>query len=33
MEVFEFEGGRFGFCLGCGEEKVIPFSRANSEGE
>ena len=24
---FEFAGGRVGVCLGCGGEKVIPFSR------
>ena len=28
---FEFAGGRVGCCLGCGEERVIPFSRTNSE--
>jgi hypothetical protein len=27
VEVFECEHGRFGVCLGCGEEKLIPFSR------
>ena len=27
VEVFEFEGGRVGVCLGCGEERVVRFSR------
>jgi hypothetical protein len=27
VEVFEFEGGRVGVCLGCGSERVIRFSR------
>lgn len=27
MEVFECEAGRLGVCLGCGEEKLIAFSR------
>lgn len=27
VEVFECEYGRVGVCLGCGEEKLIPFSR------
>jgi hypothetical protein len=27
VEVFECEHGRVGVCLGCGEEKLIPFSR------
>jgi len=31
VEVYEFEGGRVGFCWGCGEERVVPFSRTNSE--
>jgi hypothetical protein len=31
VEVFECEAGRVGCCLGCGEERVIPFSRTNSE--
>lgn len=26
-----FENGRGGYCLGCGEERVVPFSRTNSE--
>jgi hypothetical protein len=25
--VLEFVGGRIGVCMGCGDEKVIPFSR------
>jgi hypothetical protein len=24
---WEFESGRVGCCLGCGDERVIPFSR------
>lgn len=28
---FEFAGGRVGVCLGCGDERVIPFSRTNAE--
>jgi hypothetical protein len=31
VEVYEFAAGRVGFCLGCGEERVIPFTRTNSE--
>jgi hypothetical protein len=31
VEVYEFEGGRLGYCLGCGEERVVPFTRTNSE--
>lgn len=31
VEVYEFEAGRVGFCLGCGEEKIVGFSRTNSE--
>jgi hypothetical protein len=31
VEVFECEAGRMGFCMGCGNERVIPFSRTNSE--
>jgi hypothetical protein len=27
VEVFETDFGRVGVCLGCGEEKVIQFSR------
>lgn len=25
---FEFAGGRVGVCFGCGDERVVPFSRA-----
>lgn len=28
---WEFEGGRVGCCLGCGEERIAPFTRMNSE--
>jgi hypothetical protein len=31
LEVFEFEGGRLVCCQGCGDERVIPFSRVTSE--
>jgi hypothetical protein len=31
VEVYEFEGGRMGVCLGCGDERIAPFSRVNSE--
>lgn len=31
VPVYEFEFGRVGFCLGCGEERVVRFSRTNSE--
>lgn len=31
VEVYECEAGRVGVCFGCGEERVIPFSRTNSE--
>jgi hypothetical protein len=31
VTVFEFEGGRVGFCDGCGDEKCVPFSRTMSE--
>ena len=27
VEVFEFDGGRLGFCLGCGDERVARFTR------
>lgn len=30
-EMFTDGYRRFGFCLGCGDERVIPFSRMNSE--
>lgn len=29
--VFEFENGRAGYCVGCGEERVLPFSRTVAE--
>jgi len=31
VAVYECEAGRVGFCLGCGEEKLVRFSRAVSE--
>jgi len=31
VPVYEFEGGRVGFCFGCGDERIAPFSRVNSE--
>jgi hypothetical protein len=31
LEVYEFEGGRVGYCVGCGDERIAPFTRANSE--
>lgn len=31
LPVFEFEGGRVGCCLGCGDERIAPFTRTNSE--
>jgi hypothetical protein len=31
VPVYEFASGRVGFCLGCGEERVLPFTRTNSE--
>jgi len=31
VEIFEFDGGRMGVCLGCGEERVEPFTRTVSE--
>ncbi len=31
VEVYEFESGRVGVCLGCGDESVVRFSRVNSE--
>ena len=27
VEIFEFESGRMGGCLGCGEERVVRFTR------
>jgi hypothetical protein len=31
IPVYEIEHGRVGYCLGCGEEKLVPFTRTNSE--
>ena len=31
VPVYEIHIGRVGYCLGCGEERVVPFSRTNSE--
>ncbi len=31
VEVYECEAGRVGVCFGCGDEKLIRFSRAVSE--
>jgi len=32
VEVYDIaEVGRVGFCFGCGEEKVVAFTRVNSE--
>jgi hypothetical protein len=31
LEVYEFESGRVGVCLGCGEERVVAFTRITSE--
>lgn len=30
VEVYEFEGGRVGVCLGCGEERVVLFTRVSA---
>ena len=27
ISVFEIEAGRLGLCMGCGEEKFMPFTR------
>jgi hypothetical protein len=29
--VFECEAGRLGYCVGCGEEKLVGWTRTNSE--
>jgi len=29
--VYEIEQGRVGFCFGCGDERIAPFTRMNSE--
>jgi hypothetical protein len=31
VPVYEFEGGRVGVCLGCGDERVARFSRVTTE--
>ena len=31
VEVYEFDAGRVGVCLGCGEERVISFTRVSGE--
>lgn len=31
IEVYEIAQGRVGFCFGCGEEKIVGFSRVNGE--
>ena len=31
VPVYECEAGRVGVCLGCGEEKLVPFSRTTGE--
>lgn len=31
VEVYEFDGGRLGICLGCGEERVVLWTRATGE--
>jgi hypothetical protein len=31
VPVYECEAGRVGYCLGCGEERIVLFSRTNSE--
>jgi hypothetical protein len=31
IPVDEYEFGRAGFCFGCGEEKIVPFTRVNGE--
>ena len=31
IEVFRGEFGRWGYCLGCGEEKRLPFTRTTQE--
>lgn len=33
LAVYEFEAGRMGVCLGCGEEKIVGFTRTTAEGE
>jgi hypothetical protein len=31
IEVFEFEGGRLGYCFSCGDERVARFTRVTAE--
>jgi hypothetical protein len=31
LPVYECEFGRIGICLGCGEEKLAPFTRVTGE--
>lgn len=31
VQVYEFEGGRWGYCSGCGQERWIRFTRATGE--
>lgn len=31
VEVFECEAGRVGVCMGCGDERVVRFSRTTEE--
>jgi hypothetical protein len=31
VPVYEVKAGRVGFCFGCNEEKIVAFTRVNSE--
>jgi hypothetical protein len=31
VAIYEFDGGRVGCCLGCGDERVVPFTRTTTE--
>jgi hypothetical protein len=31
VSFYEIEQGRVGFCLGCGSERIVAFTRTNSE--
>lgn len=31
ISVYEIESGRLALCLGCGEEKFLPFTRMTAE--
>ncbi|HEY1800046.1 MAG TPA: hypothetical protein VGG46_03845 [Terriglobales bacterium] len=31
IAIFEIESGRLGVCMGCGEEKFLPFTRTIGE--